>query len=84
MVGGRVIETLDTGDRVWVNCRERDSTTAIYLERTFEARSISPGDIIWWQGKYAFWTPKVGGFHDRRLTRIGGSGVHRPAVVVRG
>ena len=80
MVGGTVIETIDTGDRVWVNCKDREhgDECAIYVERTVESRSISVGDHVWWQGRHAMWTPKRRPFGDRRLVRIGCSGVNRP------
>lgn len=91
MVGGKVIETIVLDDRVWVNCQEylktqdrllRD-TCAIYVEKTDKSRSISEGDIVWWQGDSAMWTPKNSsgetyGKTDIRLKRIGFSGVNRP------
>lgn len=84
MIGGNVIETIVLPDRVWVNCKERNSTSecAIYVENTPKSRSISEGDIVWWQGGYAMWTPKSNGGayakSDIRLNRIGCSGVSRP------
>jgi hypothetical protein len=85
MVGGKVIETIDTGDKVWINCRgtgcEKNNECAIYVERTPEARSVSLGDSIWWQGRHAFWTPKGRHFEDRKLIRWGFSGVSRPESV---
>lgn len=83
MVGGTVIETIDTGDRVWVNCQDREhgDTCAIYVERTAESRSISRGDHVWWQGRHAMWTPRRRSFNDRRLVRIGYSGVTRPTAL---
>lgn len=84
MIGGNVVETIVLPDRVWVNCRERNctSTCAIYVENTSKSRSISEGDIVWWQGGYAMWTPKRNGKSygksDIQLNRIGCSGVIRP------
>lgn len=84
MVGGKVIETIDTGDRVWINCRgtgsERRNECAIYVERTAASRAVSVGDSIWWQSSWAFWTPKGHPFEDRKLIRIGCSGVARPTA----
>mgnify|MGYP001619169969 FL=1 len=58
MVGGNVIETIVLPDRVWINCQDKYGTAcAIYLEKTPKARSVSEGDVIWWQGAWAFWTP---------------------------
>lgn len=86
MVGGRVIETIpcvvDGEARVWINVRgtrgEHGNTCAVYVEDAPSARSVSEGDSLWWQGSWAFWTPRVGGFSDYRLRRIGCSGVSRP------
>jgi hypothetical protein len=84
MIGGTVIETIVTDDRVWLNCKDNHyrSTLGIYVERTDAARSISEGDQIWWQGFYAFWTPKSRAFSDHRLRRIGCSGVPRPTLIL--
>lgn len=92
MIGGTVVETIVLPDKVWINCEENDSTSqcAIYVKRTDKARSISPGDSVWWQSGWAFWTPyfrcdrtggKVGKDYDIALERIGFSGVKRPEVV---
>lgn len=79
-VGGKVVETIVLEDRVWVNTRDRTygDECAIYVERTPESRAISEGDSLWWQSGWAFWTPRNGAFEDRRLNRIGFSGVSRP------
>jgi hypothetical protein len=81
-VGGKVVETIVLDEKVWVNTKDGPykSTTAIYVERTAESRSISEGDTVWWQGQWAFWTPANGPFEDRKLKRIGFSGVKRPEV----
>ena len=93
-VGGKVIETMVLADRVWVNTDEASTyqtssgewvtipstECAIYVERTAESRAISEGDSLWWQGRWAFWTPRNRAFEDRRLSRIGYSGVSRPTV----
>jgi hypothetical protein len=81
MVGGVVIETIVLPEKVWVNCREkprRGRKCAIYVERTPESRSISEGDSLWWQGEWAMWTPKNHAFEDKKLRRVGFSGVNRP------
>lgn len=83
-VGGRVVETIVLPDKVWVNTRDGSErrTCAIYVERTAESRTISEGDSVWWQGGTAFWTPRSLGddppFSDKKLRRIGFSGVPRP------
>ena len=86
MIGGTVIETIETPDKIWINCREDQSTSecAIYVEKTAKSRTVSEGDAIWWQGETAMWTPKtragetVGKKSDITLRRIGSSGAKRP------
>lgn len=86
-VGGIVVETIGLSDRIWANTREPSSgdLCAIWLERTDEARSISNGDALWWQGGHAFWTPRSAGdpppFADRKIHRIGCSGIPRDRAV---
>jgi hypothetical protein len=84
MVGGKVIETIVLRDRVWINCRERKKELAIYVRRDAVSRSVSPGDTVWWQGRMAMWTPKGKPFADKRMERIGFSGVPRPSDTTEG
>ena len=85
-VGGIVIETIDTGSRVWINTKEKaecHSECAIYVERSPASLCVQNGDIVWWQGSDAMWTPKNAqgktySKSDLRLKRIGFSGVKRP------
>lgn len=91
MVGGYVIETvLKNNGKVWVNCKSKhdyDQTCAIYVPDSEKARSISPGDTIWWQGPSVYWTPKETydpdgpntGPGDIELERASFSGVSRPS-----
>lgn len=71
MVGGKVIEILDCGDRLWVNCRDthcyrrygcqgadcKHDECAVYVERNDLSINMSVGDTIWWQGGKVMWTP---------------------------
>lgn len=81
MVGGTVIETIDMGNRVWINCKERNDVCAINVVRNVDALIVCPGDQIWWQGRNAFWTPQnaAKGIFDITIPRIGYSGAVRPA-----
>jgi hypothetical protein len=87
MVGGTVIETLPcvvNGERrVWINVRghgtDKHRELAVFASWTPAARSVSPGDTIWWQGQWILWTPCHAGFRDYQLQRIGCSGVSRPS-----
>jgi hypothetical protein len=90
MVGGRVVETIVCEEKVWVNCRDMDhgQECAIYLEKCPEALTISPGDNVWWQDPWAFWTPYEGtsltsddqvGPKDVKIPRASYSGVSKPS-----
>lgn len=88
MVGGKVHETIVLEDRVWIRAVDGRSTCAIYVERTAQARCVSEGDGIWWQGEFAMWTPKkanrlgkTGVDYDIFLRRVGTSGIKRPTTV---
>src|SRR4030095_14596049 len=80
MIGGIVIEIIRLEDRIWVNAKNRtyNETCAIYIECNRDSEAIRVGDSIWWQGQYAMWTPQTGEFKDRKIPRIGFSGVERP------
>jgi len=93
MIGGVVIEIIELNDRMWINCREKigHHECAIYVEKTNKSRSISEGDIIWWQAGWAMWTPafnrgeygsRCGKDFDIRLKRIGYSGVNKPSLSI--
>jgi len=86
MIGGTVVETIIVDDKVWINCKEspkRSTTCAIYVDKTPEACSVSEYDMVWWQGGYAFWTPRDQegnniGEIEVKLSCRGCSGVSRP------
>lgn len=94
MVGGEVIDVVRCLDRVWVNTIEPqrpNQPCAIYVERNEASERIQPGDALWWQGRYAMWTPAEnrvpmgsrpdhrGGIdYDVRIPRVGYSGVSEP------
>lgn len=87
MVGGKVVEVIWLPEKIWVNCRDKYSTScAIYVERNTKSERIEKGDSVWWQSSWAFWTPasyvqgsgKGNIDYDIRINRIGYSGVSRP------
>ncbi len=85
MVGGTVIETIDAGNRVWINCRDdhySGDLCAICVERNIDALVVCVGDVVWWHGKNAYWTPQgsMKGFGDIAIPRIGYSGARRPMI----
>lgn len=64
MVGGVVIEVIKLKGRVWVNTVERErldtgeyNQCAIYIERNENSEQIKLKDSLWWQGRFAMWTP---------------------------
>ena len=81
-VGGTVIEVVWTKDKIWVNTDDHGDECAIYVEPCFKAKCVCPGDKLWWQGSFAYWTPQSHvegtGDYDIKIRRIGGSGVSRP------
>lgn len=82
MVGGMVITTIEDGDRIYVNCRgtrsERRETCAIYVERNADSEQIRAGDKLWWQGKWAMWTPADRRVVEKQIPRRSYSGVASP------
>lgn len=89
MVGGKVVETIELEDKIWINCEDEktpqwndknysNDQCAIYVEKTAAARCIQEGDSLWWQGDHAMWTPRKRAFTDFKLKKIGSSGVKRP------
>lgn len=81
MVGGMVITTIEDGDRVYINCVDRihpREMCAIYVERNADSEQVRPGDSIWWQGKWARWTPADRRVVDKEIPRRSYSGVKSP------
>ena len=81
-VGGKAIEIIPVQGKIWVNTYDGHDECAIYVKPTAEARCVEVGDSFWWQGGFAYWTPKKHvngpGACDIKIPRIGGSGVSRP------
>jgi hypothetical protein len=83
MIGGMVVETCDTEDGlVYVEavCQLHGDHGAILLRPTREAKLIDLGDLIWWQGRKAFWTPQTcDGAGDIEIPRacLGGAELKR-------
>lgn len=85
MVGGKVVEIIqdvkDRPDVIWVNTEDDlyGDTCAIYIEKDESSLDIKLGDIIWWRGPYAMWTPQSpSSVYEEKLRRVGFSGVSRP------
>ena len=78
-VGGKVTELIKLEDKVYIDTTDGSESCAIYVELDVNSNNIKIDDIVWWQGKYAYWTTS-----DRvskveiKLNRIGFSGVEKP------
>lgn len=93
MHGGIVIEVCKhPTDRhiLYVNCIDamfnRQAESAIYIENNANSDNIQIGDLMWWQGNYAYWTPQAnrckregkGVQYDIEIPQIGSGGVAHP------
>ena len=68
--GGTVITTEDKGDKIWIKAQSpQQPAMSIYVERTPQSRSVSPGDKVWWYRNCAYWTPKKAPFKDMPLRK---------------
>jgi hypothetical protein len=82
MVGGIVIEVIILPDKVYVDCRDaryRD-TCAIHVVRNQDSETIEFGDRLWWQERWAYWTPADKNRVDVKIPRVGYSGVLHPSL----
>ena len=75
-VGGKVIEVVPNIPRenLWVNTHDGYEECAIYIPARYR---VMIGDTLWWQSGNAYWTRK-GVFVERKISRVGFSGVNRP------
>lgn len=84
MVGGFIVQILDVGEVLWVNCQgtgsEQRERCAVYCSKTPEAEHMKLGDSFWWQSGYCYWTPADRSQVDVAIPKRSGSGVRRPQV----
>ena len=82
MVGGYVSKAEVEGEFVRISCEDTNGDTCdIRVRKNAKARTVSRGDVIWWQNRTAFWTPKMTysssspdiGPTDIKLTKVGNS-----------
>jgi hypothetical protein len=91
MIGGIIIEVAETDNKIFVDVHStiNTQTIGILLEKDENSSQIEIGDLIWWHGKYAFWTPaenhtksrmqlRCNFDYDVQLNKIGPSGVILP------
>ncbi len=78
MTGGTVIRTRDEYDgNIEIVVEDSGEQLAIKVAMTAEARCISECDVVWWQGRKAYWTARNRdgkynkGTNDVEIPRIG-------------
>jgi hypothetical protein len=71
MVGGKIIEIKPERGRVrlWCLDAKHGDELAIYVAAIPPECSV--GDGLWWQGQFAYWTPKDQHVIDDPLRKIG-------------
>ena len=80
-VGGKVIDVIILKNKVYIDTIDHKDKCAIYVERDINSEKVSVNDIVWWQGKKAYWTTSDRKTHiEVTLNRIGYSGVDKPLI----
>lgn len=82
MIGGKIIEVRSDRKkfgypgvecdclRIWCIDSRTYEECIVYVAKV--VLPIKPGDSIWWQGGYAYWTPEGGHTHtDVRIKKLG-------------
>jgi hypothetical protein len=75
MVGGVVFGTRRTERyRYAIGVQERHGTNRLWIDVEYReggaAVAIEPGDTVWWQGDFVYWTPKGGRLQDHKIKRL--------------
>lgn len=82
-VGGEVIEVIVQRKRVYVDTSDGGCKCAIFVEKNSDSKQIKKGDVVWWQGNHAYWTTSDREtVVERKIKRIGFSGVNRPKTTL--
>ena len=72
MVGGMIIALAEGEQGIIVTVGEQPygnlQTLCVEVARTNHRLGL--GDTLWWQGKYAYWTPADGSQSDVRIPRL--------------
>lgn len=82
MIGGKIIETKLTSDRVWLDVQDTTypkDICALYVVRNQDSERIRVGDSVWWQGKNLFWTRADKSIVEKAIPRASYSGVGVPS-----
>ena len=71
--------------RLYVNVADkpygRTEECAIYVQMNKDSSQIQIGDFVWWQGRWALWTPADRSREDVKIPRIGYSGARHPLLI---
>ncbi len=79
----KVINIVELEDHTWLQCESQADgqvcatriygpTPVLIANEDAVRRPMRPGDALWWQGRYAFWTPLPSlGVADLVLPRFG-------------
>jgi len=71
-VGGKVCDVVRDDVRIWINTDDGSCNVAIYVERDNNSEQVTKGDVVWWQGRSAFWTTEDRKTHvETVLRRLG-------------
>jgi hypothetical protein len=90
MIGGKIIDIRNDGDRVRIWCVDTydhsgDAKVEIYDECGIyiapDGELPALGDTVWWQGKIVYWTPADCRFVDRPLQKLGYSSSSRDMLI---
>jgi hypothetical protein len=75
MIGGTVESVTPDGERIKIvvteTTYERADYCAIRVKPSADARAVKPGEGLWWQGGFAYWTPANRSRRDVALERVG-------------
>ena len=84
MIGGIITELVRLPGILWVKCIDttyKSDSCGLYLKPITGTELIEKGDMLWWQGREAYWTPKDRSRIDVIIPRIGYSGRSKPGEV---
>lgn len=70
-VGGTVHSVVRLDDRIEVVVQDDSDFLAVTLALHERAMLIRPGDSLWWQGRYTYWSSAVHRARDLPVFRLG-------------
>lgn len=83
MVGGKVINIVKTEHNTWIQCLDATYNDVCAI-RVKDAKEMKVGDLLWWHGRWAYWTPNPKAeSEDIPLERVGYSHSKIPNEILR-